>query len=123
MRIVFLIGAGSFIGGISRYLLSQLIDEKWGNSFTLGTLAVNVLGCFLIGVVFSLSDRALLGQEGRFFLATGLLGGFTTFSAFSYQTIYLLQNGKLTYAALYVTSSILLGLFATYLGLYLFKTS
>ena len=123
MRIVLLIGAGSFIGGISRYFLSQLIDEKWGNSFTLGTLAVNVIGCFLIGVVFALSDRALLGQEGRYFLATGLLGGFTTFSAFSYQTIFLIQNGKLTYAVLYITSSILLGLFATYLGLYLFKTS
>ena len=123
MRTVLLIGAGSFIGGIIRYLLSGFIDEKYGQSATIGTFAVNIIGCFLIGIVFAVSDRASLSQDWRFFLATGLLGGFTTFSAFSHQTIVLLENGRMGYAILYVTASVIIGLLATYLGLLCFRTN
>jgi len=123
MKLAFLIGVGSFLGGISRYLLTLLIDEKFFHSTTLGTFAVNIIGCFLIGIVFAVSDKGSISQEWRFFLASGLLGGFTTFSAFSYQNISLLQNGRVAQAALYITSSVLLGLAATYAAILLFKSN
>ncbi|MEI7981761.1 MAG: fluoride efflux transporter CrcB, partial [Bacteroidota bacterium] len=90
MRIIIAIGAGSFIGGISRYLLSQFIQAKFLSTFPLGTLSVNIIGCFLIGLVFGYADKGALTQEWRLFLATGLIGGFTTFSAFSNETVGLL---------------------------------
>ena len=65
MKLVLAIGAGSFIGGISRYLISILIQEKVNSSFPLGTLGVNILGCFLIGLVFGFYDRGNMSQEWR----------------------------------------------------------
>jgi len=117
MRIALLIGLGSFIGGVSRYLLSQLIQNKALTSFPWGTLTVNVIGCLLIGIVFGISERSGLTNEWRLFLATGLLGGFTTFSAFSYESISLIRDGQAGSALLYIGCSIVLGLLATYGGM------
>jgi CrcB protein len=116
MKIILLIGTGSFIGGVSRYLLSQLVHTKSDFTFPLGTLIVNITGCFLIGLVFGLIEKNNLGHEWKFFLITGLLGGFTTFSAFSHEAISLYKNGEFYYAALYVLGSIILGLAATIIG-------
>ncbi len=116
MKTILLIGTGSFIGGISRYLLSQFVHAKSDFTFPLGTLIVNIAGCFLIGLLFGLIEKNNLGHEWRFFLITGLLGGFTTFSAFSHETISMYRNGELWYAALYVLGSIILGLAATIIG-------
>jgi len=116
MKIIFFIGAGSFLGGISRYLLSQLLDEKMQSVFPYGTLAVNVLGCLSIGLVFAFFDKGLLNQDWKLVLATGVLGGFTTFSAFSQQTFFLLKEGKMTMAFTYVMVSVLLGVCATFLA-------
>ena len=121
MRIIIAIGAGSFIGGISRYLLSQFIQAKFLSTFPLGTLSVNIIGCFLIGLVFGYADKGALSQEWRLFLATGLIGGFTTFSAFSNEAVGLLRDGQLWYAGLYIASSILFGLFATLIGITIIK--
>ena len=117
MRIVLLIGLGSFIGGVSRYLLSQLIQNKALSAFPYGTLTVNIIGCFLIGIVFGLNERSGLTDEWRLFLATGLLGGFTTFSAFSYESIGLIRDGQSGSALIYIGGSIMLGLLATYGGM------
>ncbi len=117
MRIVLLIGLGSFIGGVSRYLLSQLIQNKALTSFPWGTLTVNVIGCLLIGMVFGISERSGLTNDWRLFLATGLLGGFTTFSAFSFESISLIRDGQAGSALLYIGCSIVLGLLATYGGM------
>jgi CrcB protein len=87
MKIILAIGIGSFIGGILRYLLSLFIQNKFLSAFPFGTMSVNILGCFLIGLVFGLSDRGNISMEARLFLATGFLGGFTTFSAFSNETV------------------------------------
>jgi CrcB protein len=114
MRMVLLIGAGSFIGGILRYLLSQIIQVKFLSTFPFGTLGVNILGCFAIGLVFGFSDRGNLPPEWRLFLATGLLGGFTTFSAFSNETFVLIRDGQFWYAFAYVTTSVCLGVLATF---------
>ncbi|MEO8146943.1 MAG: fluoride efflux transporter CrcB [Bacteroidia bacterium] len=121
MKLILAIGTGSFIGGISRYLLSQFIQTKFLSTFPFGTLGVNIIGCFLIGVVFAISERGNMTQEWRLFLATGVLGGFTTFSAFSNETVGLLRDGQFWYASIYIVSSILLGLLATLTGITIIK--
>ena len=121
MRILLLIGTGSFIGGVLRYALSQFIQTKFLSSFPFGTLGVNIIGCFAIGIVFALSEKTNMSPEMRLFLATGICGGFTTFSAFSNETFSLMRDGQLFYASAYVTSSVLFGLFATFIGYSLLK--
>lgn len=121
MKVILAIGIGSFIGGISRYLLSQLVQSKFLSTFPFGTLGVNIIGCFLIGLVFGLADRGNLTQEWRLFLATGMMGGFTTFSAFSNETVSMLRDGQLWYASVYIVSSVLLGLIATFIGILIVK--
>ena len=119
MKLILAIGTGSFIGGIFRYLLSSLIQAKITTPFPLHTLAVNVIGCFFIGIVFGIFDKGQISQEWKLFLATGVLGGFTTFSAFSNETFILFREGQIAYAFLYIFASVLLGLLATYMA-YLF---
>ena len=121
MKILLAIGTGSFIGGIFRYLLSQFIQAKFLSVFPYGTLSVNIIGCFLIGLVFGLADRGNLTQEWRLILATGFIGGFTTFSAFSNETVSMLRDGQLGYALVYIIASIVLGLAATFIGISIIK--
>jgi CrcB protein len=112
-----IVGAGSFLGGIARYALSGLVHRWAGAGFPWGTLAVNVGGCFLIGGVLHLvEDRALLGPDARLFVAVGLLGGFTTFSAFGWETFELLRGGQLGLALLNVGGNVAAGLTAVWLG-------
>ena len=121
MKIIVAIGIGSFIGGISRYLLSQFVQSKFLSAFPYGTLLVNIMGCFLIGMVFGLSERGSITLEWRLFLATGFLGGFTTFSAFSNETVSLLRSGQLWYAFTYIACSVVIALLATFTGILLIK--
>jgi CrcB protein len=121
MRILLLIGAGSFIGGVFRFLLSQFIQSKFLSAFPFGTLGVNILGCFAIGLVFGISEKANMAVEWRLFFATGICGGFTTFSAFSNETMGLLRDGQIWYAFLYIVASVVLGLLATFIGLSITK--
>ena len=113
MKLILAIGAGSFIGGVFRYLLSVLIQSKTTTLFPLGTLTVNILGCFLIGIVFGLFDRGQISNEWKLFFATGVLGGFTTFSAFSFETFTLFREGHPAYALFYVFGSVIFGLLAS----------
>ncbi|PKP12825.1 MAG: fluoride efflux transporter CrcB [Bacteroidetes bacterium HGW-Bacteroidetes-3] len=121
MKILLLIGTGSFIGGVLRYSISQFIQTKFLSTFPFGTLGINIIGCFTIGFVFALSERTNMSPEMRLFLATGICGGFTTFSAFSNETFSLMRDGQLFYASAYITSSILFGVFATFIGYSLLK--
>jgi fluoride exporter len=121
MKIILAIGAGSFIGGVSRYVLSRLIQTNIYTTFPFGTLGVNILGCLLIGIVFGLSERGNMSQEWRLFLATGILGGFTTFSAFSNETVGMLRDGQFGYAGAYVGASVILGIAATIIGITVIK--
>ena len=121
MRILFIIGAGSFIGGIFRYLMSQVIQNRFLSTFPYGTLCVNILGCLLIGIVFGMNEKGNVGMEWRLFLATGILGGFTTFSAFSNESIAMLRNGQLWAAFTYISISVFAGLCATFSGISLTK--
>ncbi len=121
MRMLALIGFGSFIGGSFRYLVAQTVQSKFLSAFPFGTLTVNIIGCFAIGIIFGMSDKMNLSPEWRLFLATGICGGFTTFSAFSLETMQLLRDGQIFYGLLYVAASILIGLLAVYLGMTLLK--
>jgi len=121
MKILLAIGTGSFLGGVFRYLLSQFVQTRVLSTFPYGTMIVNIIGCFLIGLVFGFSERGNLTQEWRLFLATGLLGGFTTFSAFSNETVGMLRDGQFFYASTYIVSSVIIGLIATFLGITIIK--
>jgi len=121
MKLIFVIGIGSFLGGVFRYLLSLLIQTKTTTTFPLGTLAVNLIGCFFIGIVLGFFEKGQISHEWKLFLATGLLGGFTTFSAFSCETFVLFREGFAGYALCYILASVLFGLLATYLAYSLIK--
>ena len=114
LKKLLLVGLGGSIGSMARYAASLLIRSK---SFPFATLSVNVIGSFIIGLVFALSIKeAALSNSWKLFLATGICGGFTTFSAFSVENMELLQNGKTGMALTYIMLSIVLGILATFLG-------
>ena len=121
MKIVLLVGFGSFIGGMSRYLVTLFVQNKILSTFPYGTLAVNIIGCFLIGVIYGLSERGNMNPEWRLFLATGIMGGFTTFSSFSNETVSMLRDAEYLPAFFYVAFSVMVGLTATFGGISLIK--
>lgn len=116
MRYVLLVGFGGFIGSILRYALTRFVQQRFLSEFPVGTISVNIIGCVVIGIVFALADRNFLSGDSRLFLATGICGGFTTFSAFSIETMTLIRESEWLYASLYVISSVILGLLATFGG-------
>jgi CrcB protein len=118
MREPWLVGAGGFIGSILRYGLSGAAQQISGSTtFPYGTLAVNVCGCVAIGVAGGLIDaRQLFGPEVRVFLLIGVLGGFTTFSTFGYETIALVRDGDLALAASSVLLHLVRAVGGTWLG-------
>lgn len=120
MKIILIIAAGSGLGGALRYGVQLMAQRIIPSAFPFGTLAVNVTGCFLIGIFFSLAQKAgVLSAEAKLFLITGFCGGFTTFSAFSIDNISLLKSGQPVYFVFYLAGSILLGILATLLGMYI----
>lgn len=109
-----LVGLGGGLGSVLRYAASLLLNTK---SFPWATLAVNIAGSLLIGIILALSARPdTLPQNWKLFLASGLCGGFTTFSAFSSENMELLQSGKYGIAIVYISASIVLGIAAAFLG-------
>ena len=118
-----LVFLGGGIGAFARYWLQGLIYRLFGTTFPYGTVSVNVIGCFLIGVLlFGLEDRFLLSPSLRLFLTIGVLGGFTTFSSFSFETIALARDGELLVAGLNIIANVALCLTATYVGIILEKS-
>jgi CrcB protein len=109
-----LVGIGGAIGSVLRYAAYLLVTTK---HFPLATLVINIIGSFIIGLVLSVSlkDEAFL-NNWKLFLATGICGGFTTFSAFTAENVVLLQNGKYFIALIYIVLSIILGIVAAWLG-------
>jgi fluoride exporter len=112
-----LVFAGGGIGAVFRYLLSGWVYKVVGTDFPYGTLAVNVIGCFVIGLFLTMGeDRFLISPSFRIFFAVGILGGFTTFSTFNFETLQLLREGAVAYGVLNVAASIIVGLAATWVG-------
>lgn len=119
MHNLLLVGFGGFLGSVARYKLGGLVLHMAANErFPYSTFAINVLGCLVVGVLAGLAERHdMFGPEARLFLFTGLLGGFTTFSAFGLEAVGLLRRGELAIAALYAGGSVVLGIAAVWLGL------
>ena len=113
-----LVGAGGALGAMGRHFCSEFIDSHV-HSFPLGTLFVNVMGSFLIGVITAFVISRGGFQNWRLFLVTGFLGGFTTFSSFSLATVRLMQNGLFLSAFLNVLANVALCLLMTGMGFYL----
>jgi fluoride exporter len=120
---ILLVGLGGGIGSIARYLCQKWFLNQFPHAFPFGTFAVNVLGCFLIGIFWGLSFRPIEANENpvaigwKLFLMTGLCGGFTTFSAFTLEGVGLLREQKHAIFFSYIAGSVLLGLAATYAGM------
>jgi CrcB protein len=119
---ILLVGLGGSLGSIARYLTQKWFLANYAQAFPWGTFAVNVTGCFLIGLLWGFNFKSFESNENwKLFLMTGLCGGFTTFSAFTLEGINLLKEQKLTLFFSYVAASIILGLLATYLGMRIAK--
>lgn len=118
MATVVLIGLGGFIGSVLRYGMSGAVQSLAGGAlFPVGTLAVNLTGCFVIGFLSQLADaREVFTPESRAFVFVGILGGFTTFSTFGNESMNLFRGGENVYAFAYVGAHVLLGLGAVWLG-------
>jgi|SRR5919199_2207819 CrcB protein len=114
---ILLVAVGGAIGATARYLLGGWIQSWVGSSFPWGTLVINVSGSLIIGLVLGLVDRGTLSSEARLFLAVGLLGGFTTFSTFSYEGIQMVQSGDYGSLLIYEVTHLGLGLLAANFGL------
>ena len=110
------IAVGGVIGTLCRYGFSSWIDERSHSSFPYGTLAVNLSGCFVAGLLFPIFERAAIPVEMRLAVFTGFLGGFTTFSAYGLQTIMLVNGGMPSMAAVNVVASNLAGLAIVWVG-------
>jgi CrcB protein len=123
MRILLIIGAGGSLGSIARYLSQQGISKVLPVIFPFGTFAVNIVGCFLIGIFYALADRGnAITPEWRFFFATGFCGGFTTFSTFSYEAFNLLKEEQYFFLSLYTCLSVIIGILATFLAITLIRS-
>lgn len=122
MKIILIVGTGGFIGSVSRYLVSQFLQKTFETTFPLGTMTVNIIGSFLIGIIYALSEQSeIISAEWRIFLAVGFCGGFTTFSSFAYENFSMLSVQQYLYSALYAGLSLILGLLAVYLGVQIMK--
>ena len=121
MKQALLVFFGGGLGSVLRYLISKPLNIFFHNFF-LGTFVVNVVGCLLIGLVLGLSAKGnLLSYNSVLFLATGFCGGFTTFSAFAFEKHTLLKNGDLLNLSLYTIASLVIGVLAVVLGIWLSK--
>jgi len=114
--ILVLLGGG--LGSGSRYVISTLAERRFGSAFAWGTLLVNLAGCLLIGFAVGIIDKALVPRSLRVFLVSGFLGGFTTFSSFSLESIRMFQNGAVGKGLANIGINVVLGLALTLTGMF-----
>jgi CrcB protein len=115
--ILFLIALGGAVGSALRYLIGGAIQRSSASGFPVGTMFVNVAGCFLIGVFVRYLLNMQTSAELRALLVVGFCGGFTTFSTFSFETVGLIEGGEYGRAATYVLASVVVCLMATFAGM------
>ena len=120
MTKILVIAVGSLAGGFARYYLTGFVSHFWGNRFPYGTLVVNLIGCFLIGIFSAVTEKKfLISPELRLLLIAGFCGAFTTFSAFMLETANLLKGGELMAAFANVIFSLGIGFLVFCLGVWL----
>ena len=115
---IILVGFGGMIGSVLRYVTGLLIKH---DGFPVATLVVNILGSFVIGCVMAMAVKQANFGDWRLFLATGICGGFTTFSAFSWECLQMIQQQRFMAAAFYISISLIAGIAATFFGYWLIK--
>lgn len=121
LKSLLIVGSGSFVGGALRYLVSSLMKSP-SAAFPWGTLTVNLLGCFLIGLLYGAFTRfSTADSPWCLLLTTGICGGFTTFSTFANESLRMLQSGNHAAFALYVTVSVVVGIAMTWVGYLIVK--
>lgn len=119
---IFLVGVGGFLGSIARYLSSVSIDQKLNSTFPYGTFTVNLVGAFVLGLVYGwASQNTNDASNTKLFLITGFCGGFTTFSAFAFENFNLLNNRLTPTALMYSLSTLVLGVILVWLGIWITK--
>jgi fluoride exporter len=117
-----LVAFGGGVGSIARYLCQKWLGENYPHPFPWGTFAVNLVGCFLIGVIYAASEKtAALSPQTRLLLITGFCGGFTTFSTFAFENMNLLRSGDTIYFLIYTIASVVLGIACVFAGMALMK--
>lgn len=122
VKAIIIIWIGGGLGSVFRYLAQLGMSKLVTTTFPAGTFLVNITGCFIIGLLYGLAGKyAALTTEWRLFLVTGLCGGYTTFSSFSYEGISLFRQGNYTYFILYVVLSVVIGLLSTLGGINIVK--
>ena len=122
LKTILYIAFGGAIGSVLRFLTSIFVAKFWQNHFPLATFLTNIVGCFLIGIFIGYLDKNNLTDSNlKWFLITGFCGGFTTFSTFGLENFNLFQSNNSFLAFAYIASSIIAGLFAVWLGLFLSK--
>lgn len=123
MNILFYIAAGGAIGSVARYMSTAVVGAILGTEFPWGILLVNVSGSMILGLLIELMvPHWTLNMEWRAFLTIGIMGGFTTFSSFSLDTVALMQRGDFALAALYVVGSVVLSVGALFGAMMLVRT-
>ena len=122
MKQLLMVAAGGAAGATARYLVYVLAGQFLGTGFPFGTIIVNIVGSFVMGVlVEGMALAWTIGEQMRLFLAVGVLGAFTTFSAFSLDVGLLYERGKIALIALYVSASVIGSIGALFLGMYLIR--
>jgi fluoride exporter len=117
-----IVGLGGAAGSMLRYGVQKIFNIQSASAFPTGTLLVNIAGCFLIGILWSIASRTLSwNEEMKLLLMTGFCGGFTTFSAFTLEGIGLLKESKTALFIIYITASVVGGLLATFIGIRIAK--
>jgi CrcB protein len=117
VKAILYVAIGAALGGVARYLLAPLIQHRVGGDFPIGTLLINITGSFLLGLIIRyVLQMDTMSTELRLLLTTGFCGGYTTFSSFSYETAWLIQDGEYVHAAGYVVMSVGISLLATFAG-------
>ena len=115
--LVLAVALGGAVGAVCRYGLSGYVQALWGTSFPVGTMAVNVIGSFLLGLALPVFDTLAWSAEVKTIVTIGFLGAFTTFSTFSYEAVVLLQGGEWGRGAAYMGGSLLLGILGILSGM------
>lgn len=115
------IAIGGAVGALSRHFVSGITHQVTGSLFPVGTLAVNSLGCLIFGFIWGMSERYIIPPDTRAFIFIGVLGGFTTFSAFGFETLNLLRDNQFKLAALNILLNNILGITLVFSGLFLAK--
>jgi len=122
MKLYFIVALGSGLGGMLRYYISDFVQKNSSTLFPYGTLTVNIIGSFIIGLVlFYLDSIKIISSEMRLFLTVGLCGGLTTFSTFSFETIKLVQDSEYLLAGTNVLLNVFITLLAVLLAAFISK--